>query len=103
MTMTFTSREAAVRRPGITLPILAFTLVVVGVIGGCGEPAASHQRFNGTEVTSTEFGNDFQLTDHTGHARRLSEFRGQVAVVFFGYTHCPDACPTALSELAAIT
>ena len=103
MTMTFTSREAAVRRPGITLSILGFALVVLGAIGGCGESAASHQRFNGTEVTSTEFGKDFRLTDHTGHARQLSEFRGQVVAVFFGYTHCPDACPTALSELAGIT
>jgi protein SCO1/2 len=39
----------------------------------------------------------------TGHARQLSDFRGQVVAVFFGYTRCPDACPTALSELAAIT
>jgi protein SCO1/2 len=102
MTMTFTGRGGAVRRAGITLSILGFALVVVGVIAGCGEPAASQQRFNSTEVTSTEFGKDFHLTDQNGRLRQLSDFRGQVVAVFFGYTHCPDACPTALGELATI-
>ena len=102
MTMTFTGRGGAVRRPGITLSILGVALVVLGVIAGCGEPAASQQRFNSTEVTSTELGKDFHLTDHSRRPRQLSDYRGQVVAVFFGYTHCPDACPTALSELAAI-
>jgi len=99
MTMTF---ARPVRRPGITLSSLGFALVVLGVIAGCGEPAASEQRFNSTEVTSAEFGKDFHLTDQNRRLRQLSDFRGQVVALFFGYTHCPDACPTALSELAAI-
>jgi len=99
MIMTFMGRGGAVR----TLSILGLTLVVLGVIAGCGEPAASQQRFNSTEVTGTEFGKDFHLTDQNWRPRQLSDYRGQVVAVFFGYTHCPDVCPTALSELAAIT
>jgi protein SCO1/2 len=84
------------------------TALTVGVIlysflAGCGEPAASHPRFNSTEVASAEFGRDFQLTDQTGRSRRLSDFLGQVVAVFFGYTHCPDACPMALGDLAIVT
>jgi protein SCO1/2 len=81
---------------------LAFGVIVYGLLAGCSEPATGQPRFNGTEVTSTEFGKDFHLTDQNGRLRRLSDFRGRVVAVFFGYTHCPDACPTALSELAAI-
>ena len=101
MITTLTSRGVAVGTSGITVVVLGFALVVLGMIAGCGE-AVSHQRFNSTEVTSTEFGKDFRLTDQNGRARQLSDFRGQVVAVFFGYTHCPDACPTALSELAAM-
>jgi protein SCO1 len=82
--------------------VLAFGVIVYGLLAGCSEPATGQPRFNSTEVTSTEFGQDFHLTDQNGRLRRLSDFRGQVVAVFFGYTHFPDACPTALSELAAI-
>ena len=99
MTMTFTR---PVRRLGFTLSTLGCALVLLSVVAGCGEPAASRQRFNSTEVTSTEFSKDFHMTDQNGRLRQLSDFRGRVVAVFFGYTHCPDACPTALSELAAI-
>ncbi len=43
---------------------------------------------------------DFRLTDATGKARSLSDFRGKVVVLFFGYTHCPEVCPTTLADLA---
>ena len=46
------------------------------------------------------FGRDFALTDHTGKPRTLADFRGKVVVLFFGYTQCPDVCPTTLAELA---
>src|SRR4029077_20921149 len=47
------------------------------------------------------FGHDLQLTDFNGQARKLADFRGKAVVVFFGYTHCPDVCPTTMSELAS--
>src|SRR5213596_1920385 len=58
-------------------------------------------KFQGSDVTGVAFGHDFRLTDHTGKARTLADFRGKVVVLFFGYTQCPDVCPTTLSELAA--
>jgi protein SCO1/2 len=51
-------------------------------------------------VTGSSFGREFALTDHDGKARTLADFRGKVVVLFFGYTQCPDVCPTTLSTLA---
>jgi protein SCO1 len=56
--------------------------------------------FRATDITGAELGRDFQLTDHNGVPRRLADFHGKVLVVFFGFTHCPDFCPTTLAELA---
>ena len=57
--------------------------------------------FRATDITGAGFGQDFALTDHTGKPRALADFRGRVVVMFFGFTHCPDVCPTTLAELAA--
>jgi protein SCO1 len=57
--------------------------------------------FQGSDVTGVSFGRDFHLTDHNGKPRALADFRGKAVVIFFGYTQCPDYCPTTLSELAA--
>ena len=67
-------------------------------IAACG-PATP--KFRGSDVTGASYAQDFRLNDHTGKPRTLSDFRGKVVVVFFGYTQCPDYCPTTLSELAA--
>src|SRR5512136_2684417 len=56
--------------------------------------------FQLSDVTGSAFGRDFALTDHRGKARTLADFRGKVVVMFFGYTQCPDVCPTTLAELA---
>ncbi len=63
--------------------------------------APEHPRFQASDVTGAAFGRDLRLNDHNGKARTLADFRGKVAVVFFGYTQCPDVCPTTLSDLAA--
>jgi protein SCO1/2 len=57
-------------------------------------------QFRSSDVTGTAFGRDFALTDHTGKPRTLADFRGKVVVLFFGYTQCPDVCPTTLATLA---
>ena len=67
-------------------------------LAGC-SPAGP--KFEGSDVTGVSFGRDFRLTDHNGKPRSLADFRGKAVVVFFGYTQCPDYCPTTLSELAA--
>jgi len=56
-------------------------------------------RFIGTDLTGTQFGKPLSLTDHTGKLRSMSDFKGKVVVLFFGYTHCPDVCPTTMSDL----
>jgi protein SCO1 len=74
------------------------TALLVLAVAACG-PAAP--KFQGSDVTGIGYGRDFRLTDHTGKPRTLADFRGKVVVLFFGYTQCPDVCPTTLSELAA--
>lgn len=59
------------------------------------------EAFLSTDITGAAFGGTFNLPDFHGKTRQLSDFRGKVIVLFFGYTHCPDICPTTLSELAA--
>ncbi|MGH8712989.1 MAG: SCO family protein [Casimicrobiaceae bacterium] len=77
--------------------LLAVVLVALAVTA-CG-PASP--KFEGSDVTGASFGRDFKLTDQNGRARTLADFRGKAVVIFFGYTQCPDFCPTTLSELAA--
>jgi protein SCO1 len=76
------------------LAILSLALTLVA----CG-PATP--KFQGSDVTGAAFGRDFHLVDHNGKPRSLADFRGKAVVVFFGYTQCPDFCPTTLAELAA--
>ena len=56
--------------------------------------------FNGVDITGSDLGPDFRLTDHDGKERSLADFKGKVVALFFGYTHCPDVCPVTLSDLA---
>lgn len=59
----------------------------------------SSASFIGTDLTGTQFGKPLSLTDHTGTQRSMNDFKGKVVVLFFGYTHCPDVCPTTMSDL----
>ena len=53
--------------------------------------------FNTTDISGADFGPGLRLPDHNGQLRTLADFRGKVVTVFFGYTNCPDVCPTSLS------
>ncbi len=59
-------------------------------------------RFNSTDITGADYGAALQLADHTGKVRTLADFRGSAVVVFFGFTQCPDVCPTTLAEMKAV-
>jgi protein SCO1/2 len=59
-------------------------------------------KFNGIDVTGADYAKGFTLTDHNGQSRSLSDFKGKVVVLFFGYTQCPDVCPTSMNELAEV-
>jgi protein SCO1/2 len=60
----------------------------------------SGPRFRSTDVTGADFGRQLELVDHNGRARSLEDFRGKAVVVSFGFTHCPDVCPTTLADLS---
>ena len=75
-----------------------FIAFVLGALVACGR---GEPQFRATDITGAQFGRSFELIDHTGKTRRLPDFRGKVVVLFFGYTHCPDLCPTTLAEIAA--
>jgi protein SCO1/2 len=66
----------------------------------CGKREAA--QFQLTDVTGASFGKALALTDHNGQRRTLADFKGKVVVLFFGFTHCPDACPTTMMELANV-
>ena len=68
------------------------------LLSGCGEKQPAH--YLATDITGVDYGRDFRLTDQNGKVRTLADFRGKVVAVFFGYTHCPDVCPTTLSDFA---
>ena len=79
-------------------PRRAFTFLLATVLLAACE---SKPGFNALDITGIQgYGSDFRLIDHTGKQRTLSDFRGKAVVVFFGYTQCPDVCPTTLAALA---
>ena len=58
-------------------------------------------KFKSADITGADYGKTLELTDHTGKPRRLEDFRGKAVVLFFGFTQCPDVCPTTMTEVAA--
>jgi protein SCO1/2 len=74
---------------------------VLASLTGCEKLfAPAKSPFNGIDVTGTEMGGSLRLDDATGASRTLADWRGKVVVVSFGFTHCPDVCPTTLADLA---
>ncbi|CAM5223187.1 hypothetical protein CDEF62S_00032 [Castellaniella defragrans] len=68
-------------------------------LAGCGHVKPS---FKGSDITGTNLGSSLSMTDRSGHVRTLADYRGKVLIVYFGYTHCPDVCPTTMAELARV-
>jgi protein SCO1/2 len=67
-------------------------------LAACG--SGSVAEFKGVDITGADFGKRLALTDHNGREVTLETFRGKLVVLFFGYTHCPDVCPTTLMDIA---
>ncbi|MBM3531278.1 MAG: SCO family protein [Alphaproteobacteria bacterium] len=70
-------------------------LLLCAAAAGCG---GDEPKFNGIDVTGADWGRDFRLQDPDGRTRSLADFRGKYVMLFFGFTHCPDVCPTALTR-----
>lgn len=66
------------------------------VLAGCD----SRPQFANADLSYGDFAKDFALTDHNGKPRTLADFRGKAVVIFFGYTQCPDVCPTTMTGMA---
>jgi protein SCO1/2 len=77
----------------------ALWIGAAGILGACSEQKPS---FVSIDVTGANYAKNFELTDHNGQVRHLPDFAGKVVVMFFGYTQCPDVCPTSMSELAEV-
>jgi protein SCO1/2 len=83
--------------------MLALALLLSGCDrGGAGGSASSQGGFTAIDISGASYANKLELPDPDGRLRRLDEFKGKVVVVFFGYTQCPDVCPTTLAELAQV-
>lgn len=78
--------------------IIATVLIMLAT--ACGQPNAP--KFQLTDVTGANFGKTLALNDHMGKPRTLADFKGKVVVIFFGFTQCPDVCPTTLAEMGKV-
>lgn len=76
-------------------PLSALLLSLALLLSACGET----RKFVSTDLSMVDWGKDFQLADHNGRLRTLADFKGKAVVLFFGYTQCPDVCPTTLSTM----
>ena len=83
------------------LTLAAATLTVVGCDrlpgGGNAKPA-----FSAIDITGAQYASKLELTDADGRLRTLADFKGKAVIVFFGFTQCPDVCPTTLAEIAEV-
>ncbi len=82
--------------------LLVLALMAMALLAGCGRFSAPKLDFKNTDLTGLDYAHDFALTDHNGKPRTLADFKGKLVVIFFGYTQCPDVCPTTMAEMAAV-
>ena len=74
-------------------------LLALLALGACGQGKPA---FRGVDITGAEYAQGWELADQNGHVRTIKDFAGKVVIVFFGYTQCPDVCPTSMQELGEV-
>ena len=77
----------------------ALLAAAASVLSAC---SPDKPQFKAIDITGADYARDFALSDFNGQTRRIADFKGRVVVVFFGFTQCPDVCPTAMGELAQV-
>ena len=85
--------------------VLSAAATAAGFLVGCDKlppSAASTPAFKAVDITGADYGSGLSLPDQDGKTRTMADFKGKLAVVFFGYTQCPDVCPTTMAELAQV-
>ncbi|WP_306566539.1 SCO family protein [Aquabacterium sp.] len=95
------------RRTLMLAATIALSLSAVGGLSGCDQLSDMNKpkagvKFNGVDITGATYAQQLRLKDFDGRMRDLSEFKGKVVFVFFGFTQCPDVCPTTMAELAEL-
>jgi protein SCO1/2 len=92
---TFIARRDALKTIAGALGAVA----CAGLLAACspGKPS-----FRGIDITGADYARDFHLTDFNGQPRQLADFKGKAVLLFFGYTQCPDVCPTTLSDMVQV-
>ena len=78
---------------------MATLVCALALLTACSKSSTA---FSGVDLTGADFGRDFRLQDGDGRTRTLADFRGKYVMIFFGYTQCPDVCPTALARAVAV-
>ena len=89
------ARRAALK----TLTAAGALSTLVSILPGC---APDKPQFKSIDLTGADYAQGFSLTDQNGQLRTLKDFAGKIVVVFFGFTQCPDVCPTSMAELAQV-
>lgn len=87
------------RRAVKTLAGAVALSMTAGLLLGC---SPDKPQFKSIDLTGADYAQGFSLTDHNGQLRTLNDFAGKIVVVFFGFTQCPDVCPTSMAELAQV-
>lgn len=77
----------------------SLVLLAAAALAACDGAAP---KFRSTDITGADYGKALELTDHRGTPRHLADWRGKAVVLFFGFTHCPDVCPTTLADMAQV-
>ncbi|EKU29149.1 SCO family protein [Alcaligenes nematophilus] len=93
--------NASFSRRQLLLAMLATPLV----LSACGDKAPKQPAFRnleGVDMSSADFAKDFSLLDTEGQRRTMADYRGKIVLIFFGFTQCPDVCPTALTRAVDI-
>ncbi|MFM0403348.1 SCO family protein [Paraburkholderia aspalathi] len=93
-----TQRFVRTARAAARVTVIVCALGGALLVAGCGKQPLAFQNLDITG--NTQFGSDFSLPDTTGQVRTMADYKGKVVVLFFGYTHCPDVCPTTMAELS---
>lgn len=76
--------------------------LATGVLAACSDGKPAAPSFAGIDITGADYATGFDLADQFGQRRTLADFKGKVVLVFFGFTQCPDVCPTTLTEIAQV-
>ncbi|WOB11072.1 SCO family protein [Piscinibacter gummiphilus] len=77
-------------------------MALAALLAGCDKLTGAKTGFKAIDITGADYGKALSLPDQDGKTRTLADFKGKVTVVFFGYTQCPDVCPTTMAELAQV-